>query len=210
MMMMEVHMSKKIFSKPSFIYAIKYSNPNLEGDSDSKIIHGLKEKIKTNQLVYDKRKSLYKIGKSVDPFNRFRLIKKDVNHPKKIYFSHIFDVSKNDNINKIDADCNNVLKIYEAYGEWVYGIPEEIISVLKKTLSTYTLSNTYEINSKADALCVKNKIKNQREIWKEEQVDLKYQQELRIHQLEKENRELKEKLNQIENDDTWNHNWGMH
>jgi len=81
MMMMEVHMSKKIFSKPSFIYAIKYSNPNLEGDSDSKIIHGLKEKIKTNQLVYDKRKSLYKIGKSVDPFKRCKPSKENLLFP---------------------------------------------------------------------------------------------------------------------------------
>ena len=70
-------MSKKIFSKPSFIYAIKYPNPNLEGDSDSTIIHYLKKQIKNNQLVYDKRKSLYKIGKSTNPFNRFRLIKKN-------------------------------------------------------------------------------------------------------------------------------------
>ena len=52
------------------------------------------------------------------------------------------------------------------YDEWVYGMPKEIINVLKKTLLKYTLSNTYEINSKVDTENVKNKIKNQREIWK--------------------------------------------
>ena len=162
---MEVHMSKKIFSRPSFIYAIKYPNPNLEGDSDSTIIHYLKKQIKNNQLVYDKRKSLYKIGKSTNPFNRFRLIKKNANHPENISFSHIFDVSKNDDINKLDKDCINALKIYKAYDEWVYGMPKEIINVLKKTLLKYILSNTYEINSKVDTENVKNKIENQREIW---------------------------------------------
>ena len=56
--------------------------------------------------VYDKRKSLYKIGKSTNPFNRFRLIKKNANHPDNISFSYIFDVSKNDDISdKINEIC---------------------------------------------------------------------------------------------------------